>query len=133
MERNPHEGLIQMWAQDTTQDVEAPAANGDGWERLKVTPSWVPSVRYRLAGRPETESPPRRCVIPEAVIPAPLTEVPESGGVWVVVIVGYEMLALGSVKVSGPEAVIAVKRGLAYAAKEDADAAAAAMLARAHR
>ena len=129
MERNPHETLIQLWGQDTTQDVEA--RHGAGWIRLGATPEWVHTCRYRLAGRPETESPPRVCVIPEAAIPAPLTEVPESGAVWTVCIVGYEGFA--PALVGKDAAAFAVTHGLAFATKKDANAALDAMLARVYR
>ena len=133
MERNPHEKLIQLWAPDTTQDVEFFSSPRGKWEDVFGSPSWVPTCRYRLAGRPETESPPRVCVIPEAVVPAPLTEVPKSGEVWTVCIVGYEATAFGSARVCKDEAAFAVTHGLAFATKKDADAALDAMLARVYR
>ena len=131
MERNPHEKLIQLWAPDTTQDVEFFSVIHGKWKDVVGAPSWVPNIRYRLKGRPETESPPRVCVIPEATVPAPLTEVPESGAVWVVDIRAHyrdgRSVAYTLNKGSGAEQ--AVENRLAYASKEDAKAANAVMLA----
>ena len=138
MKRNPHERLIQLWGQDTTQPVEwAPdvATWNAEWIPCVDTPRWNPDMRYRLAGRPDTQSPPRVCVIPEATVPVPLTEVPESGEVWVVDIRAHyrdgRSVAYTLNKGSGAEQ--AVENRLAFSSKEDADAVAAAMLARVYR
>lgn len=75
---------------------------------------------------------PKQVRIPEAVIPAPLTEVPESGEVWVVRIMPWAMgsARLSPLLVTGDDALRAVKYGLAYATGAHAEQATAAMLAR---
>jgi hypothetical protein len=69
---------------------------------------------------------PATVVIPRAEIPAPLTEVPESGVVWV----PYMAPRTCVLQWAGKLAQEAMDNGLAYATKEDAQRALDAMMAR---
>jgi hypothetical protein len=70
---------------------------------------------------------PATVILPRAEIPAPLTEVPESGEVWTVYI-GPGAAHVTSI--AGDIAAAAVGNGRAYATKEDAQRALDAMMAR---
>jgi hypothetical protein len=70
---------------------------------------------------------PATVIIPRAEIPAPLTEVPESGEVWVLIVDPYMQQPS---KVSGDTAAQAVENRIAYATEADAQRALDAMMAR---
>jgi hypothetical protein len=78
--------------------------------------------------RAVTRKRPRTVVIPRAEIPAPLTEVPESGCVWVPQVPGYAKA--GPFRCGGPDARRAVDNDIAYATEADAQRALDAMMAR---
>ena len=124
MATHKHAALMQKYAQDWAETEEPwkrweVAAPGDKFVSLSSHPHWNEQLKYRRKSRTLTYT---------VTIPEPLMEAPEDGEVYCVVALYAECFYMEHEWSGCPVDRRYLKRGMCFTMKEDAIAAAKAMM-----
>ena len=137
-----HGDLIKVWSKDVEQPVETlytRLEEVDVWHLVKGMPDWNPKKRFRLAGKPETESPSPQSAIPETVVPSCVSFVSAGAAYYTITMEWGEANTKGLLRAEElntlrtddyERALTAQSYGLLFHTKSDAEANIDAMLDR---